>query len=59
MLSGNLPSAERVEGDMAWGFGVGQRASVQHVDVQSSAGTEVCVGGLTSVCMVPRTVIHM
>jgi hypothetical protein len=54
MLSSNPPSAERVEGDMAWDFGVSQQASARHVDVHRP---QVRVGGLTSVRMIPRTVV--
>jgi hypothetical protein len=54
MLSGKPLSAERVEGDMAWDFGVGQQASERHVDVHHP---QVRVGGLTSVRMIPRTVV--
>jgi hypothetical protein len=51
---GKPPSAERVEGDMAWDFGVGSQTFTRHVDVHRP---QVRVGGLTSVRMIPRTVI--
>ena len=50
--SGNSQSAERVEGDMAWDFGVGSQTRTRRVDVNRS---QVRVGGLTSVRMIPRT----
>jgi hypothetical protein len=53
-LSDNPPPAERVEGNMAWDFGVGPQTSTQRVDVHRH---QVRVGGLTSVRMVPRTAV--
>ena len=54
MLSGKPPPAGRVEGDMAWDFGVGQQTTTRHMDVRRP---QVRVGGLTSVRMIPRTVV--
>jgi hypothetical protein len=54
-MSGTLPPAERVEGDMAWDFGVGLETCVRPVDVDRS---RVRVGGLTSVRMIPRTPVN-
>jgi len=51
-VSGKLPPAERLEGDMAWDFGAGPEKCQQRVDTDR---TRVRVGGLTSVRMVPRT----
>jgi hypothetical protein len=39
---------------MAWDFGVSSQTSTRHVDVHRS---QVRVGGLTSVRMIPRTVV--
>jgi hypothetical protein len=50
-MSGMLPPAERVEGDMAWDFGAGPETCVRPVADRS----RVRVGGLTSVRMIPRT----
>lgn len=55
MMSGMLPPAERVEGDMAWDFGAGPERCVQPVDADRS---RVRVGGLTSVRMIPRTAVN-
>jgi hypothetical protein len=55
MMSGMLPPAERVEGDMAWDFGAGLETCVQPVDADRS---RVRVGGLTSVRMIPRTAVN-
>lgn len=54
-MSGRLPPAERIEGDMAWDFGAGPETCVRPVDVDRS---RVRVGGLTSVRMIPRTVVN-
>ena len=51
-MSGVLPPAGRVEGDMAWDFGAGPGRGVRPVDADRS---RVRVGGLTSVRMIPRT----
>jgi hypothetical protein len=51
-VSGKLPPAERLEGDMAWDFGAGPEKCQRRVDADR---TRVRVGGLTSVRMVPRT----
>ena len=53
-MSGMLPPAERVEGDMAWDFGAGPETCVQPGDADRS---RVRVGGLTSVRMIPRTAV--
>jgi hypothetical protein len=53
-VSGKLPPAERVEGDMAWDFGAGPEKCQRRVDADR---TRVRVGGLTSVRMIPRTVV--
>ncbi|KAI0249790.1 hypothetical protein BJV78DRAFT_642606 [Lactifluus subvellereus] len=53
-VSGKPQSAERVEGDMAWDFGVGSQTRTRCVDVDRS---RVRVGGLTSVRMIPRTAV--
>jgi hypothetical protein len=54
-VSGKLPPAERIEGDMAWDFGAGPEKCQRHVDTDR---TRVRVGGLTSVRMIPRTAVH-
>lgn len=54
-MSGILPPAERVEGDMAWDFGAGPERCVRPVDADRS---RVRVGGLTSVRMIPRTAVN-
>jgi hypothetical protein len=54
-MSGRLPPAERVEGDMAWDFGAGPETCVRPVDADRS---RVRVGGLTSVRMIPRTAVN-
>jgi hypothetical protein len=54
-MSGGLPPAQRVEGDMAWDFGVGPETCVRPVDADRS---RVRVGGLTSVRMIPRTAVN-
>ena len=54
-ISGMLPPAERVEGDMAWDFGAGPETCVRPVDADHS---RVRVGGLTSVRMMPRTAVN-
>jgi len=54
-MSGILPPAERVEGDMAWDFGAGPETCVRPVDANRS---RVRVGGLTSVRMIPRTAVN-
>jgi hypothetical protein len=53
-MSGTLPAAERVEGDMAWDFGAGPETCVRPMDADRS---RVRVGGLTSVRMIPRTAV--
>jgi hypothetical protein len=53
-VSGKLPRAERVEGDMAWDFGAGPEKFQRRVDTDR---TRVRVGGLTSVRMIPRTAV--
>jgi hypothetical protein len=54
-VSGKLPPAERIEGDMAWDFGAGPERCQRRVDTDR---TRVRVGGLTSVRMIPRTAVH-
>jgi hypothetical protein len=54
-MSGMLPPAERVEGDMAWDFGAGPEIYVRPMDADRS---RVRVGGLTSVRMIPRTAVN-
>jgi hypothetical protein len=53
-VSGKLPPAERVEGDMAWDFGAGPETCLRRVDADRS---RVRVGGLTSVRMIPRSAV--
>jgi hypothetical protein len=53
-MSGTLPAAERVEGDMAWDFGAGPETCVRPMDADRS---RVRVVGLTSVRMIPRTAV--
>ena len=53
-VSGKLPPAERIEGDMAWDFGAGPEKCHRRVDTDR---TRVRVGGLTSVRMIPRTAV--
>lgn len=54
-MSGMLPPAERVEGDMAWDFGAGIETCVRPMDADRS---RVRVGGLTSVRMIPRSAVN-
>jgi hypothetical protein len=54
-MSGMLPPAERVEGDMTWNFGAGPETCVRPLDADRS---RVRVGGLTSVRMIPRTAVN-
>jgi hypothetical protein len=54
-MSGRLPPAERVEGDMAWDFGAGPETYVRPVNADRS---RVRVGGLTRVRMIPRTAVN-
>ncbi|KAI9459125.1 hypothetical protein BJY52DRAFT_1266399 [Lactarius psammicola] len=49
----SLP-AERIEGDMAWDFGVGSEMGGRGANVHRP---QVRVGGLTSVRMIPRTAV--
>ncbi|KAI0305369.1 hypothetical protein B0F90DRAFT_1815592 [Multifurca ochricompacta] len=51
---GRPPSAERIEGEMAWDFGTGPDMSVRHA---GSNRPQVHVGGLTSVRMILRTAV--
>lgn len=49
-----LLPAERIEGDMAWDFGVGSEMGESLVNIHRP---QVRVGGLTSVRMIPRTAV--
>lgn len=49
-----LLPAERIEGDMAWDFGVGSEMGENSANMY---GPQVRVGGLTSVRMIPRTAV--
>jgi hypothetical protein len=53
-VSGKLPPAERLEGDMAWDFGAGPEKCQRRVDADR---IRVRVGALTSVRMIPRTAV--
>jgi len=53
-VSGKLPPAKRIEGDMAWDFGAGPEKCHRRVDTDR---TRVRVGGLTSVRMIPRMAV--
>ena len=52
--SDNWLPAERIEGDMAWDFGVGSEMVERGANV---CRPQVRVGGLTSVRMIPRTAV--
>ena len=52
-LDNSLP-AGRIEGDMAWDFGVGSEIAERGANVHRP---QVRVGGLTSVRMIPRTAV--
>jgi hypothetical protein len=54
MASDKSHPAERIEGDMAWDFGVGSEMGERHANVYRP---QVRVGGLTSVRMIPRTTV--
>ena len=51
MASDKSLPAERIEGDMAWDFGVGSEMVERRANVYRP---QVRVGGLTSVRMIPR-----
>lgn len=52
--SDNSLPAERIEGDMAWDFGIGSEMAERGANAHRP---QVRVGGLTSVRMIPRTAV--